>query len=216
MEFWDPPCEAKPKVIGVCFLDKFAAAGGISSCCLCSLLLGLQSLCRACAAADRHSLDHLSLQPRSLYDREPHVCAMLDFRCLTIPSIFTAQEKHFGYQWLRVRRFHRLLAETSRMELFREAAGSHVGCVLEDGIYGLLLNGQRTTKGQRGHSTSFTFRDLVRARTALMESDNFVTCNERRDMPAFGVRSCAVEALLGGAPPVVDQACWAPFYETLV
>ena len=44
----------------------------------------------------------------------------------------TAQEKHFGYQWLRVRRFHRLLAGTNRMELFREAAGSHVGCVLED------------------------------------------------------------------------------------
>ena len=30
MEFWDPPCEAKPKVIGVCFLDKFAAGGGTS------------------------------------------------------------------------------------------------------------------------------------------------------------------------------------------
>ncbi|CAE7592205.1 TBCK, partial [Symbiodinium sp. CCMP2456] len=114
MEFWDPPCEAKPKVIGVC----------------------LHSLCCACAAADRHSLDHLSLQPTSLYDRE----------------------KHFGYQWLRVRRFHRLLAGTNRMELFREAS---------------------------------------------------------EDIPP-ALRSEIWSALLGGAPSVVDQTCWAPFYENLL
>ena len=31
------------------------------------------------------------------------------------------QEQHFGYQWQRVRRFRRVLAGTSRAEIFREA-----------------------------------------------------------------------------------------------
>ena len=36
-------------------------------------------------------------------------------------TLFFYQEQHFGYQWLRVRCFRRLLAGTSRTELFREA-----------------------------------------------------------------------------------------------
>ncbi|CAE7353948.1 TBCK [Symbiodinium natans] len=103
MQFWDPPCRAKPKVIGIC----------------------LQSLCRACGEADRHGLDNLSLRPESLYDRE----------------------QHFGYQWLRVRRFRRLLAGTSRTELFREAS-EDIPPILRAQVWSAVLGGAPSSVDQ--------------------------------------------------------------------
>ena len=87
--FGIPHVKQSPKLLAFAsWTNSLLGVGRVTSgYCLCSLFPGLHSLCCACAAADRHSLDHLSLQPTSLYDREPRGPRDMCAQCLLAVSL---------------------------------------------------------------------------------------------------------------------------------
>lgn len=131
----------------------------------------LTALCRGFRAAERATVEDLEdLRPESIY----------------------ARQRHFSYQWLRVKRFARLLAAPARrVELLRESE-EDLPPVLRDQIWSALLGGSPLLQSDELCWSPF-YESLV---TAPLTSE------------PLGSRNYLLERGGGSPPSVLEDEKW--------